>query len=185
VPTIPGAPSTAWPVWRKSIAAVSSSSAISASVAADSYLVELSAAVRTEFLAGSSPDAPTRPALVQVKSNLGCLAPSLGYLIDDTGAFSWTGPSSAHPGGSHDDRPIGAGLPKRKLAAEWLRQNLLEGERSQYNIETAAQRDGICITTLRRAKFDLGVVSTKESVSGAWFWALPEDEAANTDAVVP
>ena len=33
--------------------------------------VELWAAVRTEFLAGSSPDAPTQPALVQVKSNLG------------------------------------------------------------------------------------------------------------------
>ena len=55
--------------------------------------IELSAAVRTEFIASSSPDAPTRPALVQVKSNLGCLAPSLGYLIDNTGGFSWTGPT--------------------------------------------------------------------------------------------
>jgi hypothetical protein len=45
----------------------------------------------------------------------------------------------------------------------------------QYNIETAAQRDGVCITTLRRAKFDLGVLSTKESVSGAWYWALPQN----------
>jgi hypothetical protein len=33
--------------------------------------IELSAAVRTEFIAGSSPDVPTRPALVQVKSNFG------------------------------------------------------------------------------------------------------------------
>jgi hypothetical protein len=41
-------------------------------------------------------------------------------------------------------------------------------------IEAAAQRDGVCITTLRRAKFDLGVLSTKESVSGAWYWALPQ-----------
>src|ERR1700722_8880733 len=53
------------------------------------------------------------------------------------------------------DRPIAAGLPRRKLVAEWLRQNLLEGTRTQYNIEAAAQRDGVCITTLRRAKFDL------------------------------
>jgi hypothetical protein len=37
--------------------------------------IELASAIRTEFLAGSSPDAPTRPALVQVKSNLGPLAP--------------------------------------------------------------------------------------------------------------
>jgi hypothetical protein len=33
--------------------------------------MELSGAVRTEFLAGSSPDAPSCPALLQVKSNLG------------------------------------------------------------------------------------------------------------------
>jgi AAA domain len=135
--------------------------------------IELSAAVRTEFLAGSSPDAPTRPALVQVKSNLGCLAPSLGYLIDNTGAFSWTGPSTLTPEEVMTDRPIGAGLPRRKLAAEWLRQYLRDGQRSQYNVETAAQQDGVCIRTLRRAKFDLGVVSTKESISGAWKWALP------------
>ena len=51
-----------------------------------------------------------------------------------------------------------------------------DGQRSQYNVETAAQRDGICIRTLRRAKFDLGVVSTKESISGCWNWALPENE---------
>jgi hypothetical protein len=82
------------------------------------------------------------------------------------------------------DRPIDAGLPRRKQAAEWLRQYLLDGERSQYNIESAAHRDGVCVRTLRRAKFDLGVVSTKESVSGAWFWAMSENESA-TDAVVP
>jgi len=146
--------------------------------------IELSAAVRTEFIAGSSPDAPTRPALVQVKSNLGCLAGSLGYLIDSTGAFSWTGPSALTPEEVMMDRPIDAGLPKRKRAAEWLRQYLLEGERSQYNIEFAAQQDGVCMTTLRRAKFDLGVVSSKETFTGAWFWALPGNESP-TDAVVP
>ncbi|HTZ57830.1 MAG TPA: AAA family ATPase [Acidobacteriaceae bacterium] len=138
--------------------------------------VELSAAVRTEFLTGSSPDAPTRPALVHVKSNLGCLAPSLGYSIDQAGSFSWTGYSKLAPDELMTDRPIGAGMPLRKLAAGWLREYLSAGQRSQYNVETAAQRDGICIRTLRRAKFDLGVVSTKESMSGCWNWALPEDQ---------
>jgi putative DNA primase/helicase len=138
--------------------------------------IDLSGAIRTEFLAGSSPDAPNRPALVQVKSNLGPLSPSLGYTIGQTGGFSWTGPSKLTPEELSTDRPIAAGLPRRKLVAEWLRQNLLEGKRTQYNIETAAQRDGVCITTLRRAKFDLGVLSTKESISGAWYWALPQDQ---------
>jgi len=44
---------------------------------------------------------------------------------------------------------------------------------AEYSIEVAAERDGVCITALRRAKFDLGVLSTKESVSGSWFWELP------------
>ena len=137
--------------------------------------IELSGAVRTEFLTGCSPDAPTQPALVHVKSNLGRLAPSLGYSIDDTGAFDWTGPSNLTPQELLADRPIGAGLPKRKLAAEWLRQNLLDGKRTQYNLEEAARRDGVCIATLRRAKFDLGVKSTKEQ--NGWCWALPSAQA--------
>jgi putative DNA primase/helicase len=138
--------------------------------------IELSSATRTEFLAGSNPDAPNRAALVQIKSNLGPLAPSLGYTIDQTGGFSWTGPSKLSPEDLMTDRPIAAGLPRRKLVAEWLRQNLLDGKRSQYNLETAAERDGVCITTLRRAKFDLGVLSIKESISGSWYWELPEND---------
>jgi AAA domain len=133
--------------------------------------IELSGAVRTELLTGCSPDAPAYPALVHVKSNLGRLAPSIGYQIDDAGVFSWTGLSQLTPQELLADRPIGAGLPKRKLVAEWLRQNLQDGKRSQYNIEEAARRDGVCIATLRRAKFDLGVQSTKERSS--WYWSLP------------
>jgi len=71
-----------------------------------------------------------------------------------------------------------------KRAAEWLRQYLHEGERSRCAVEFAAQQDGLCIATVRRAKYDLGVVSSKETYTGAWFWALPGNESA-TDAVVP
>jgi hypothetical protein len=142
--------------------------------------IELSAAVRTEFLAGSSPDAPSHPALVQVKSNLGRLAPSLGYSIESTGGFSWTGPSKLTPEEILADRPIAAGLPRRKLVAEWLRQNLLHGRRTQGTIEAAAQRDGVCIITLRRAKCDLGVVVTTDGVTSPWYWALPQyDQPTN------
>jgi hypothetical protein len=76
---------------------------------------------------------PARLALVQVKSNLGPLAPSMGYTMNGTGSFSWTGPARFTPEDLLTDGPIGAGLPRRKLVAEWLRQNLLDGRRSQYN----------------------------------------------------
>jgi putative DNA primase/helicase len=135
--------------------------------------IEISAALRTEFLAGSSPDAPSQPALLQVKSNLGPLAPALAYKIDDAGNFSWTGLSKITREEMLADRPTEAGLPKRKFAGDWLRQYLQDGSKSQFTIETAADRDGVGIATLRRAKFDLGVRSAKDGVNGAWYWSLP------------
>lgn len=147
--------------------------------------IELSAAVRTEFLVGSSPDAPARPALVQTKSNLAPLAPALGYRIDPAGdlasAFRWTGPSDLTADDLQRERPIGAGLPKRKQAAEWLRRHLSDGPLSQRTIELAALCDGLCMTTIRRAKQDIGVTSTKNNFNGVWYWELPPEEPASTD----
>jgi AAA domain len=137
--------------------------------------IELSAAVRTEFLAAGSPDAPDFPALVHLKSNLGRLAPALGYTIDQTGVFTWTGPSKLTPQDVLTDRPVGAGLPMRKQAAEWLRQTLSNGRLSQGTVEAAAQRDGVSMITVRRAKCDLGILSAKDSVNSAWYWTLPQD----------
>jgi putative DNA primase/helicase len=138
--------------------------------------IEISAALRTEFLAGSSPDAPSQPALLQIKSNLGPLAPSLSYRIDDAGNFFWTGLSKLTREEMLADRPTGAGLPKRRFAGEWLREYLQDGSQTQGTVETAAGRDGVCIATLRRAKFDVGVRSAKDGVRGVWYWSLPADE---------
>jgi hypothetical protein len=82
------------------------------------------------------------------------------------------GPASA----SSPPRKCWAGQPKRKFVPEWLRQRLLNGTRSQYSIEAAAQRDGVPIATLRRSKFDLGVKSSKDGKSGARYWTLPPTE---------
>jgi hypothetical protein len=122
------------------------------------------------------PDAPTEPALLHVKSNLGPLAPPLAYKIDHSGNFLWMGPSHLTPEELLAVRPTGAGLPKRKFAAQWFRQYLQGGSRTQGAIETAAQRDGVCITTLRRAKLDLSVFSSKDGKVGAWSWAWPPAE---------
>jgi putative DNA primase/helicase len=138
--------------------------------------MECSAALRTEFLVGSSPDAPTQTALLHVKSNLGPLAPPLDYRIAEAGNFHWTGLSNLTPEDLLAPRPTGAGLPKRKFAAQWLRDFLQPGSQTQGSIEIAAERDGVCITTLRRAKFDIGVRSSKDGKSGAWWWTLPPPE---------
>ena len=134
---------------------------------------QISATLRTEFVAGASPDAPSQPALVQTKSNLGPLAPALSYTIDEAGYFYWTGLSSLTREELLAGRPTGAGLPERKFAGEWLREYLHNGSQTQAAIELAAQREGVCIRTLRRAKFDLGVHSAKDGIKGVWYWSLP------------
>jgi hypothetical protein len=153
----------------------------------NSTAVELSSTVRTEFLVGSSPDAPSISALVQTKSNLGPLAPSLGFRIDSSSdpAFRWTGKGRLTPEDLQSDRPIGAGMPRRKLAAEWLRLQLSDGPLSQGTIERAAERDGESMTTVRRAKQDIGVVSTKNTFNGVWSWELPPDPAAARNEMHP
>ena len=138
--------------------------------------MDCSAALRTEFLVGSSPDAPTQTALLHVKSNLGPLAPPLDYRIGEAGNFHWTGLSNLTQQDLLAPRPTGAGLPKRKFAAQWLRDCLQPGSQTQGSIEIAAERDGVCIATLRRAKFDIGVRSSKDGKSGAWWWTLPPSE---------
>jgi hypothetical protein len=138
--------------------------------------MDCSAALRTEFLVGSSPDAPGQTALLHVKSNLGPLAPPLDYRIGEAGNFHWTGLSNLTPEDLLAARPTGAGLPKRKFAAQWLRDYLQPGSQTQGSIEIAAERDGVSIATLRRAKFDIGVRSSKDGKSGAWWWTLPPPE---------
>jgi hypothetical protein len=133
-------------------------------------------ALRTEFLVGNSPDAPAQTALLHVKSNLGPLAPPLDYRVAEAGNFHWTGLSNLTPEDLLAARPTGAGLPKRKFAAQWLHDYLQPGSQTQGSIEIAAERDGVCVATLRRAKFDIGVRSSKDGKSGAWWWTLPPPE---------
>ena len=137
---------------------------------------EISEALRTEFLAGTSPDAPSQPILLQVKSNLGSLAPPMAYKIDDVGKFSWTGHSTLTQEELLATRPTGAGRPERRFAGEWLRRYLQDRSETQGKIESDAARDGVSIATLRRAKLDLGVRSAKHGTNGLWYWAFPPRE---------
>src|SRR3984885_227173 len=56
---------------------------------------------------------------------------------------------------------------------QWLPDCLQPGSQTQGSMEVGAERDGVCIATLRRAKFDIGVRSSKDGQSGAWWWTLP------------
>jgi hypothetical protein len=63
---------------------------------------------------------------------------------------------------------------------------------AQKEIETDCKGAGYSPATIKRAKKRLGVVSTKDSMAGGWFWSLPTkkhegdhegDEDAHTNYV--
>ena len=137
--------------------------------------IDLTGAVRTELLAGCSPDDALQRALVQVKSNLGQFGPSLGYTIEADGAFRWTGESeltsAALLAPESNDAEVGA----MEEAKDFLSRALAQGARSAKDVEAEARKEGIRERTLKRAKKEIRVQSRKCGMTGAWEWTLPEE----------
>lgn len=141
--------------------------------------IDLTGAVRSEMLAGSSPDDPRQRAMVQIKNNLGAYGPALGYVIDETGRFRWTGESSLTQ--SDILAPESAGHETaRGEATEWLRTYLADGSRTAKEVEVAARAAGLSWAAVRRAKRPAGAQSHKATFGGGWVWQLTKD--AHEDA---
>ncbi len=136
--------------------------------------IDLTGAVRTELLAGCSPDDPAQRALVQVKSNLGAFGPSLGYTIDDGGKFRWTGESRLTASEILAPESDGCQTGATAEAEAFLLDTLAQGARPQKDVENEARQHGISKRTLTRAKGHLSVRSRKTGMTGAWDWLLPE-----------
>jgi hypothetical protein len=67
----------------------------------------------------------------------------------------------------------------RDRAKTWLRHQLNDGPLPQRWIEERAERDGLAMATVRRAKEELGVRSDRSGGAGAegrWEWSLPPDQ---------
>jgi hypothetical protein len=137
--------------------------------------IDLSAAVRTELLAGCSPDDPAQRALVQLKSNLGQFGPALGYTIEaPDGTFRWTGESELTAAAllAPESNEVETGAMAE--AKDFLSNALAQGARPAKDVEAEARQERIRERTLKRAKKVLGVQSRKCGMTGAWEWALPE-----------
>ena len=136
--------------------------------------IDLTGAVRTELMAGSTADAPSERGIVHVKSNLGELGPSLGYVIKADGSFEWTGESGLTASAllSRESGVEDAGALEE--AKDFLADALIGGVRPAKDVEAEAEQRGITRRTLKRAKKLLGVRSRKCGMTGAWEWFLPE-----------
>jgi hypothetical protein len=60
---------------------------------------------------------------------------------------------------------------------EWLWQHrLAAGTSAIISGEPGSGKTWVALATLRRAKFDIGVRSSNDGKSGAWWWTLPHPE---------
>jgi hypothetical protein len=136
--------------------------------------IDLTGAVRTELLAGCSPEDPAQRALVQLKSNLGQFGPSLGYVIEADGTFRWTGESQLTASTILGPELTAEENGAMAEAKDFLLSALAQGGRPIEEIEAEARQEGISERTLRRAKKALGVESSKPGMTTGWQWLLPE-----------
>jgi hypothetical protein len=137
---------------------------------------------RTAFLVGRSPADEDLRVLACTKTNLAEPPPSLGFRIDRNAdrqpVIAWTGPVDV----SADDLVL---VPRLRMgesldeAKHFLQELLAAGPCSYQEAERKAQEAGITARTLRRAKVELGVVSTAKRAAGRthWHWSLPDAPA--------
>lgn len=140
------------------------------------------AAARLVFIAVEESDTERR-LLLPVKSNIGALAPGLGFslvqattpggivtshVVWDTVPVTITANQALHAAAevNKGDQPM-------READEFLRTALAEGPAPAKQVEKEAADLGIAKRTLARARQRLGVVAQKDGYQGTWMLALP------------
>jgi hypothetical protein len=64
---------------------------------------------------------------------------------------------------------------KLGTTGQWLQQYLKDGRRKASEVYSAAEKSGVAMRTLKRAKSSVGVQSSKED--GVWYWYLPPNRS--------
>src|SRR5262249_5373998 len=155
-----------------------------------------------------TPTMSDRRLLVSVKSNLSAPAPPLAFRVcarcphcrkvvegetctecnvRTTGSIEWLGtPDKAISADAllADHERVDA--EDRHSAADFLREQLKDGEVETGTILRAAKREGIAERTLTRAKKDLRIISRHEGQPGKpsrWLWKMPPTPVAPKNAI--
>jgi len=139
-------------------------------------------AARTAFLAGHDATADQH-LLACTKNNLGPLAPTLAYRVDETAGqpgIAWLG-SVVQTADEIVTQPRTERLPGPLAEAlAFLQDVLAHGPTPATAVLRQALAQGIARRTLDRAKVELDVCAERrtEGDRACWFWSLPE----NTDS---
>ena len=131
--------------------------------------IDFQAAARSVLVVGRIKDDPTLRVVCPTKSSLAPEGKAVAFRLDPNRGFLWVGPYDI----SADELLSGSSRGhKLREAQDFLKEILADGAVSQTEIETAAEEAGIKPKTLRNARYELGVVSSK--VGRQWLWAMPE-----------
>jgi putative DNA primase/helicase len=126
-----------------------------------------------------------RRLLLPVKNNIGPRAAGLGYRLEQTivsggivmSRVAWdsspvTVTANEAMKTSHNPESSGA----LTEAKEFLQEQLSDGPKAVKEIERLAADLEIKARTLRRARKELGVKTSKDGYSEGWSWSLPAKE---------
>ena len=154
--------------------------------------IGLAAAARSLLLLARDPDDPegetgARRVLAHAKSNLGQLETSCAYRIETKAAnkkvkAAYLKPTGASRFSAVELLALNEPEARSKLseAEALLRAELEGGPRPVSELRAAAVELGISITTLDRAKKQLGAQSVKLGL-GNWAWELSETEESEAE----
>lgn len=140
--------------------------------------IGITGASRAAFAVAADPQDKARKILACVRPSLAAWPPSLEYSIEPHGKVSrieWHGESHL----TADDvlRPSVNAQRKGQLtraATELVKELLEDGPRPAKEVIEACEKEGMSGATVRRAKKQLKIKSTKRDKRGGWDWELPE-----------
>lgn len=140
--------------------------------------IDLVGAVRGSLLIGRSKENDNEHILVQQKSNFAKLGTAISFTIDEDGVhFISRLQKTADELLVSYIPPVISGRPNVKLeqAMEIISEILSDGnEHEATECEKILRQESISMTTAKKAKSILGVVSVKRK--SGWKWILPEEE---------
>ena len=138
--------------------------------------IDFTAACRSALLVGQHPEDPSQAVIAHSKYNLSAKGVSICFEIrKGDGKFFWRGYSDLTADQILSTENDSRGL-EIDTAKEFLQEILSDGPVLQSEIMGEAKPQGIAEKTLRRAKKQLGVKSTKKGFTDSkWRWELPPD----------
>lgn len=147
------------------------------------------AAARAAYLVVKDQDAPERRLLLPIKNNIGIDSAGFAFSIEGFGLPNGLNTSKIvfeneaittradEILSSEGNTEGGSALEE---ACSFLLEELESAPKSAKDIEKSAKDAGISVSTLRRAKDKLGVISKR--FGQQWKWVLPEEAQDNQDA---